>query len=348
MKSLSSEDRALIDAAIAEGRVTRCSTGESAHCGYVWSDTHNALIARDPEQQGWRGSFARGGADAARRARLMNPRVTARRAQVAELAARMTVAQIAAELGISSDTVRNDLCKKRVSAQPAPVLQRGVSQQVEARRRKIKTHWTPQVTYRALSEATGVDYNLVRADCRAMGLEVAAVKGWVHGPSGVRRARMATMAATHTHAELCSFFGVTAATVWNDLRKLGIKCKSSVPPASKGRRSRQAKIRRIYEAAGALPTVDILAAQFGVQETAIYRDLRALELPTPVVGCAAVVPAREQVAAVFRPGMTRGEIMATTGLSRSTVCHVVRSEGLAVREVARRGAAAPDGRRDAA
>lgn len=121
MNALSREDRALIDAALAAGRVTVVPRGVSGIPLPVWCDKANGLRFPDGAERmraqvsaGWRGS--RGG-------RTAHPDVTERRAKVADLHAQgMTVAQIVAATGQSDSLVRFDLGALSLRAHPARVV----------------------------------------------------------------------------------------------------------------------------------------------------------------------------------------------------------------------------------
>ena len=96
---LAPEERALIDAAVAAGRVTRVPTGASSWPGYRW--TGNQLREIDPDgaaAQTWRGRNK--GAEIRAGVSLRN-----RAAVAADHAAGRTVAEIAAIHGLSHECV---------------------------------------------------------------------------------------------------------------------------------------------------------------------------------------------------------------------------------------------------
>jgi len=121
------EVRALIDAALAEGRVTRVPRGAVSHCGYVWCAEKNTLVLRG-EGHDWhalnRRSHARRQAIQARR-----PQIEAKWARVREVAQRrldgMAPKAIAEAMGLPRSTVYADLNAARqagiiVERQPMP------------------------------------------------------------------------------------------------------------------------------------------------------------------------------------------------------------------------------------
>ena len=73
MADLTPEERALIDAALAQGKVTQVAPGTTGYPPLVWCPHRNVLIYDNP-------------ADAQRRQALENPEVRERRAKLREMA----------------------------------------------------------------------------------------------------------------------------------------------------------------------------------------------------------------------------------------------------------------------
>jgi DNA-binding CsgD family transcriptional regulator len=121
MSGLFPHERAMIDAAIAAGRVTVVPRGVSGIPLPVWDDKLNGLRMPDGAaayraqvSAGWRG---------ARNGRPSHPDVTARRERVAALHADgLTVAQIIAATGLHDSLVRLDLATLKLRAHPARVV----------------------------------------------------------------------------------------------------------------------------------------------------------------------------------------------------------------------------------
>lgn len=102
MSRLSATDQALIDEAIAEGRVTHCAPGQSGFPGYVW-DEQKGLVSRDPGQTSWVAQKNR------RKNKTTSPGVRKRRERVKELhAAGWTQTDTARELSSKPSTIAHD------------------------------------------------------------------------------------------------------------------------------------------------------------------------------------------------------------------------------------------------
>lgn len=108
--TITPKERALIDQAIAEGRVTKVPPGVSGEPKYIYVDGH--LRSTDPEQDrratGWTRTRRPKGA----RGRATRDILEARRARVRELHLQgWSGPKIAAELGVNTQTVYNDLTR---------------------------------------------------------------------------------------------------------------------------------------------------------------------------------------------------------------------------------------------
>lgn len=120
MNTLSKQDRALIDAALAAGRLQVIPRGVSGIPLPMWDAKVGDLRFPDGAERmraqvsaGWRG---------ARNGRPSHPDVLARRARVAELHAQgMTVAQIVAAADIPESLVRLDLSNQKLHAHRADI-----------------------------------------------------------------------------------------------------------------------------------------------------------------------------------------------------------------------------------
>lgn len=105
MSRLSAEEQRLIEAALAEGRVTRCRTGASAFAvEYLWCDRARTLVPVDGKGLGWRG-----GASFRAHMTARDRRVWDRRGKVkALMLAGRSGRDIATALGVPIHTIYSD------------------------------------------------------------------------------------------------------------------------------------------------------------------------------------------------------------------------------------------------
>lgn len=102
MDRITETERALIDDAVAAGRVVVVPPGTQWHQGYRWDGEQNRMVARCPERSGTlptrRGNYKR------------NPKTAERHRQVAEaFNSDWTVERMAREFGVTEARIRNDL-----------------------------------------------------------------------------------------------------------------------------------------------------------------------------------------------------------------------------------------------
>lgn len=173
MSALSPQDRALIDAALAAGRVTVVPRGVSAIPLPVWDEKLQRLVMPDAAG-GWRAQIAAGWRGA-RGGRPSHPDVVARRERVAALHGQgLTVAQIMEATGLPDSLVRLDLSNLKLRAHPARVVA------AEDRRARIAAlAWAGQRTAQ-IAEALGLTAERVYRIGLELGLTLDA-------PDKVRR-----------------------------------------------------------------------------------------------------------------------------------------------------------------
>lgn len=108
--TLTAQERALIDAAVEAGKVTRVPIGASRETTYVWCAKTNQLVRADGLQMSWKAQ-RRNNAKAAlgKRNSVIIEAANKRRDEVERLAAAgMNRREIADALGVSFDTVKKD------------------------------------------------------------------------------------------------------------------------------------------------------------------------------------------------------------------------------------------------
>jgi len=118
MAKITDEERRLIDAAVAEGRVQKIKRGESAF-GYIWDEEKSSLVPRSDNKA----SYQYG-----RVAYFETAEIRSRRAKVRTLIeARFTTGEIIEKLRaegyhVTDIILRNDM--KRLGLKPVPVAER--------------------------------------------------------------------------------------------------------------------------------------------------------------------------------------------------------------------------------
>ena len=160
MNALTEQERALIDAAVAQGKVRKCAPGESGHPGYRWCKKKKALLPIDGGKP-WRPVMRKG----------PSPQVAARRARIADMAATMTVAQMAVALDVTESLVRQDLSALRVSfKRERPTLDE------VAERREVIARMTEKGMKRGeIAKALGITVHTVDKDRRVLRRQVGTV-----------------------------------------------------------------------------------------------------------------------------------------------------------------------------
>ncbi|HGG04781.1 MAG TPA: hypothetical protein ENK28_04930 [Aliiroseovarius sp.] len=166
---ISSEDRALINAAIDAGQITRVPTGASVtSIEYVWESRgpdSGSLIAVDPDKRGlWRGFHCAAG----RGAVGPSPAINARRARVRQMVAdQKTVDEISAALDRSRKVIAGDIAAMGLE-RPQTARQKYKAEVVAARRVKVAEMIADGMTSVAIAKLLGVSYRTIQCDRRAL------------------------------------------------------------------------------------------------------------------------------------------------------------------------------------
>lgn len=183
--ALSPADRALVDAALAEGRVTRCAPGKSAWANMrhlptgrvVWVNTLE--LARDGKvRAGLKGAWLKAedlepiviGAAPRPQPSAREARLDLRRRRIRALHAEGRLpGDIGAALGISAAQVRAELGKMGLQPNTSGVREQRAAEKA-ARRDAIAAMWraNPHITGTRLAELLGVTPSTINQDLREM------------------------------------------------------------------------------------------------------------------------------------------------------------------------------------
>lgn len=105
---ITSAERALIDAAIAQGKTQTIPQGKSSYDGVIWDVAKNRLVSLNPERTGWKA--ARKNSFRGHKSRQTDPVIQQRRDSILAMAqAGQFTRDIADALNISESTVESDI-----------------------------------------------------------------------------------------------------------------------------------------------------------------------------------------------------------------------------------------------
>ena len=231
---ITADERAMIDAKVAAGQVTRCPTGKSAlTLDYVYV-AGKGLVATD--QEAGKRAF-RNGMGSHFRSKKAEPspaQIKRRHTVVAQMDAGQTREQIATMLGISPCTVSADV-KAMGRTFPRPVALPKVTERVTKRRAAVSKMVAEGLTAPIIAKAVGVDPRTVWDDVKAMGLKMPRAKtqsGQERRASkrpkpeevAARRDKVAAMIGEGMGGrEIATKLGVPLHTVKHDARAKGVK-----------------------------------------------------------------------------------------------------------------------------
>ncbi|ATI41923.1 hypothetical protein CBW24_07850 [Pacificitalea manganoxidans] len=212
MAELTPEERALIDAAVAKGKVTQVAPGTTGYPPLVWCPHRNVLIYDNP-------------ADAQRRQALENPEVRERRAKLREMVeAGASREEMRKTLRISADLLKRDA---RLLGLELPEPANGQSGPDEELVRQVLTAFDGKKCLTRIATEVGRHPDTVRKILKKNGLKCPAAP-----PSTTtltvaqiaqRRAQVRRLiAGGMTAAETAKALGVKPATVSSDLRAMRV------------------------------------------------------------------------------------------------------------------------------
>lgn len=230
MSVLSAEERGLIDAAIASGRVMKVPTGVSGLDEEIlWDKATKTLKYVDPAVARDRlvrqvGMCARSTKVKRRRTRAVSPDVEQRRRKVSHLIdAGMTGSQIAERLKVPVRTVWADARRigKSLSRQTRQALE------LQARRSDVRQAYSPDMTAQDIAQKVNLPVKQVRNHLRALGLKAAqyipAKIQTTEAERAERRAKVTELVENGlTMTQIAKCLDVHLQTVRNDVRKLGL------------------------------------------------------------------------------------------------------------------------------
>lgn len=226
---LTAEERALIDAAVDAGQVTRIAPGVSSAPEVIWCPKDRQLryvdkaaaqrVLRGPA---WRSPVRRG-------PRESSPEIVARRTLVAaEVKAGRSRSQIYAALGITPGVLDSDLAAlglKMADHYIAPP--RSPSSEVLARRERVRAAFDGEKSVTRLAEEVGLSPKVVREHLVALGLKAPDGRK-SRGPTrkvAARRKLVAEMrAGGRTIAEIADLFNVAVQTISSDCAAIKRGC----------------------------------------------------------------------------------------------------------------------------
>lgn len=167
--TITAEERAMIDAKVAAGKVTRCATGASAaEIEYVWCSKINRLVPRDKDKAMaiYRGSMQR---HFTPKKREVPPHIAARRREVERLMIEgNSGAEIARILGIPETTLRGDIRAIDMSCTDQMEIAR------QKRRDNVARLFRQGMSRTAIAAELKLDRKTVNNDVKAITTGVAA------------------------------------------------------------------------------------------------------------------------------------------------------------------------------
>jgi DNA-binding NarL/FixJ family response regulator len=237
--SLTPEERAAIDAAIAAGKVTRVPMGGTSTTTYVWDGRQ--LVTTDPDRRG--GQYANQRKSAARKNSLgITPTVERRRAQLMSLKADgFSAQQIADRVGVSVQTIYADAKFMKLSFERPVRVEAPKSRHdrsgVEAARMLVRDTYDGRRTVAQIAAVTGLPDRTVRDHIGALRLPVIKADRAAVAKSAADKIRLAWDAKNKPRrdeiarlaADGLSFNAISAAmklnanTLSKDIKALGLK-----------------------------------------------------------------------------------------------------------------------------
>lgn len=229
--TITAEERAMIDAKVAAGKVTRYPTGKSAFADeYVWEDG-KGLVTRNPEMA--KANFRRF-TFGTRKSRAPSPEQIKRRETVASLMdADMTGVEIATMIGVNVQTVYED-AKVMGRKFPRPTPPRPKSPpHVAARREKVAALVAEGMNSAMISDRLGIMPRTVWDDVKALGLRLprdyslrkpAKKTGPKPSPKvAARRAKLPGLIARGMNGpEIARHLDVNVSAIRHDCKHLGL------------------------------------------------------------------------------------------------------------------------------
>ncbi len=344
MSSLSPQDRALVDAAIAAGRVTVVPRGASGIPLPVWDPKVGDL--RYPEgADRMRVQIAAGYRSGPSGPRGSHPDIIARRERVAALHGQgLTVAQIVAQTGNPESLVRLDLSNLKLHAHRAQIVA------AADRRDQVRALAANGQQTMAIAQAL----NLKPERVYRLGLQV----GLRLDPpvDSVRRDKLkafddavaALVAEGLTKGQIRVRLDVSAARVRESMRRQDLKAPNSTTAGPSRQAKRDARAAEIRRLAGEGMTRLQIAEALGVRADTV-RDIGkvyGIDVPTGKPGAGRPVgPARgfsarpgsrprpaeetrQRVAALYGDGLSWRQIADQTGLTIGTVGYHLKMLGI--------------------
>ncbi|WP_334061709.1 hypothetical protein [Limimaricola cinnabarinus] len=312
----SAEERAIIDAAIAAGKVTKVPTGVSGeHQGFVYDQAEGKLVLRRPDLD----------SNEARRKRAHEKRLAGRTAEAEarrrrvplHMANGLDADAIAAREGVAVSTVLEDArALKMTFDRPAP---------------------EPEV------RAIAAPASRVALPAPGQASAPGRPKPPISKPKPevtARRARVAALAkAGRSGAEIAAELGVTPGTIYSDVRTMpGVALSRAVGAAARNRndpamQERRAAVQAAYDGTRTVPEI---ARMTGVPQRSVRDHLAALELE-PIDGKSGrpisprdqrvIDERRAQLPAMIEAGKNGREIAEHFGVTRAVIDHDCRKIG---------------------
>lgn len=342
MNALSPQDRALIEAAVAAGRVTVVPRGVSGLPPMVWDGEANALRYVDRSQQPMRAKIA-AGYRGRKGPRPPHPDVLARRERLADLHGHgMTVAQIVAETGYSDSLVRLDMSKMKLHAHRAPLVA------AANRAAQVAALAAQGKDTQAIALATGLTAERVyRIGLRQdLGLAPPVNSVWRAQVRAFDDAVRAAVAEGLTIAAIRQRLDVTAARLRESMKRQNLKAPKA-PPVGPVRRARlDARAAEVRRMAGEGMLRVQIAAALGVTTDTVRNIARAHEIDvatgrpgrpagpdkafraTPDRRPRPAEALRQRVGDLYRQGLSWRQIAEAADLTVGTVGYHLRMLGI--------------------
>jgi IS30 family transposase len=164
--AISKEERALIDAAIAEGNITRIPTGACSETRYRWCPNMSSLVPVNGMDMSWRNQ-ERNRAKRRFKQYELPPHIIARRKKVAELVEqRKSRSQIAEAIGCPVSQVAWDIKVMGLSTANSERVARSPSKSVQEKRVRQKELYLAGWKTDDIAKELGRCRRAVRAECK--------------------------------------------------------------------------------------------------------------------------------------------------------------------------------------